>query len=91
MYQFTKVLANWFGYHIEVITNDRSIPSLKHMKHFAKDEKSQSKHPYRILPSPSWIMVTNSDLGNEFPFQYRVYAGTHQAKYISVCYHDGNQ
>ena len=33
--------------------------------------KSRCKHPYRLLPSPSWIMVTHSDLGNEFPFRYR--------------------
>ena len=32
---------------------------------------SQYKHPYRSLPSPSWIMVTNWDLGNEFPFRHR--------------------
>ena len=32
---------------------------------------SQCKHPYRSLPSPSWIMVTNWDLGNEFPFRNR--------------------
>ena len=33
--------------------------------------QSRCKHPYRLLPSPSWIMVTHSDLGNEFPFRYR--------------------
>ena len=35
---------------------------------------SQYKHSYRSLPSPSWIMVTNWDLGNEFPFRHRVHA-----------------
>ena len=33
--------------------------------------QGQCKHPYRSLPSPSWIMVTNWDLGNEFPFRHR--------------------
>ena len=73
--QFRQILAQIWD-HIEVITNDRPIASFKHMKHYAKDEKSQCKHPYRFLPSPSWIMVTNWDLGNEYPFRYREFAGS---------------
>ena len=69
-YSFVKFYHK-FGYHIETITNDRPIPSVKHVKHNAKEYKSRCKHPYRLLPSPSWIMVTHSDLGNEFPFRYR--------------------
>ena len=60
-----------FGYHIETITNDRPIPIVKHVKHNAEEYKSRCKHPYRLLSSPSWIMVTHSDLGNAFPFRYR--------------------
>ena len=33
--------------------------------------QSRCKHPYLLLPSPSWIIITHSDLGNEFPFRYR--------------------
>ena len=32
---------------------------------------SQYKYPYRSLPSPSWIMLMNSDLGNKFLFWFR--------------------
>ena len=35
---------------------------------------SWCKHPYRLLPSPSLIMVKHSDLGNEFPFRYRAFS-----------------
>ena len=74
----TKIFGNFctsiycrFGYHIETITNDRPIPSVKHVKQNAKEYTSRCKHPYRLLPSPSWIVVTHSDLGNEYPFRYR--------------------
>ena len=39
---------------------------------------SWCKHPYWLLPSPSWIMVTHSDLGNEFLFRYRDRGDSHQ-------------
>ena len=66
---------------------DRHLPSFKHMKPYAKAENSQCKHPYRILPSPSWIMVTNLDLGNEFLFWYLMYTSGFFRRNIVVEWH----
>ena len=59
-----------FGYHIETITNDRPIPSVKHMKHNAKSRNRGVNILAGCCHRHLGWMVTHSDLGNEFPFRY---------------------
>ena len=73
-----------FGFHIETLTNNLALLSFKHVKLNANDEKLPCKHSNRLLPSPSWILVTHSDLGNEFPFRYR---DRPQLRKSAFCFH----
>ena len=79
-WRVTKIFTiNWsfvefyhkFGFYIETLTNNAALLSFKHVKRYANDDKLPCKHSNRSFPSRSWILVTHSDLGNEFPFWYR--------------------